>query len=488
MIISGMHRVWRCQTLNQLFINNEFIESKSTDTMDVINPATGEKIDTITFATEHEVNDAVAKSKHAQLEWEQTPEPARSDHVKLLIPLLEKNKDELATLYVKEQGKTLASAKGEIDKAIQFIDYMTSLSMNNKGEVLQNTRENETILLTKKPIGVTAGIVPWNAPIMVLMRKVIPAIITGCSVIIKPSEATSLITLKIAELIRESTIPAGLVQILPGTGETVGTQLAQHPDIQLISLTGSMRAGKSVYAESANTVKKVNLELGGNAPVLVTPNANLDKAVDYIVTARINNAGQVCTCPERIFVHEDVHEDFVNKLKASMEQLTVGDPFDEQTDYGAIINQQQLDSIDEKVQNAIKNGATLITGGHKIERSGFFYEPTILDNVNVEDDAFKNEIFGPVLPIVTYQDFDAVIAQANDTNAGLSSFIFSENLKEIMLATEKLKFGEVYANCEAEEVVNGFHAGWRESGIGGADGVHGLEEYYNTTVSYIRYD
>lgn len=271
----------------------------------------------------------------------------------MLIPLLEQNKDTLAELYVKEQGKTLASAKGEIDRAIQFIDYMTGLSMNNKGEVLQNSRENETILLTKKPIGVTAGIVPWNAPIMVLMRKVIPAVITGCSVVIKPSEATSLITLKIAELLRASTIPAGLVQILPGTGETLGTQLAQHPDIQLISLTGSMRAGKSVYAESASTVKKVNLELGGNAPVIVTPNSDLDKAVNYIVTARINNAGQVCTCPERIFVHQDVHDTFIDKLKAQMEQLTVGDPFDESTDYGAIINQQQLDSIDDKVQNAV---------------------------------------------------------------------------------------------------------------------------------------
>lgn len=311
------------------------------------------KIDTITFATEAEVNDAVEKSKQAQLEWEKTPEPTRADHVKLLIPLLEQNKDTLAELYVIEQGKTLASAKGEIDKAIQFIDYMTGLSMNNKGEVLQNSRENETILLTKKPIVVTAGIAPWNAPIMVLMRKVIPAIITGCSVVIKPSEATSLITLKIAELLRASTIPAGLVQILPGTGETVGTQLAQHPDIQLISLTGSMRAGKSVYAESASTVKKVNLELGGNAPVIVTPNSDLDKAVNYIVTARINNAGQVCTCPERIFVHQDVHDTFIDKLKAQMEQLTVGDPFDESTDYGAIINQQQLDSIDDKVQNAV---------------------------------------------------------------------------------------------------------------------------------------
>ena len=474
--------------MNKVFINNEFIESKSTDTAYVINPATEEVIDTISFATESEVNDAVEKSKHAQLEWEKVPEPTRADHVKLLIPLLEQNKDTLAELYVKEQGKTLASAKGEIDKAIQFIDYMTSLSMSNKGEVLQNSRENETILLTKKPVGVTAGIVPWNAPIMVLMRKVIPAIVTGCSVVIKPSEATSLITLKLAELIRQSTIPAGLVQILPGKGETVGTQLAQHPDIQLISLTGSMRAGKSVYAESASTVKKVNLELGGNAPALVTANANLDKAVDYIVTARVNNAGQVCTCPERIFVHEAIHDTFINKLKVKMEQLKVGDPFNKDTDYGAIINQQQLDSIDDKVQDAIKNGADLITGGHKVDGAGYFYEPTILDKVNPEDSAFKEEIFGPVIPIVTYNEFEDAIEQANDTNAGLSSFIFSEDLKEIMTATERLKFGEVYVNCEAEEVVNGFHAGWRESGLGGADGIHGLDEYYNTTVSYIRYD
>ncbi|WP_426428113.1 aldehyde dehydrogenase [Staphylococcus equorum] len=474
--------------MNKLFINNEFIESKSTDTADVINPATEEIIDTISFATESEVNDAVEKSKHAQLEWEKVPEPTRADHVKLLIPLLEQNKDTLAELYVKEQGKTLASAKGEIDKAIQFIDYMTSLSMSNKGEVLQNSRENETILLTKKPVGVTAGIVPWNAPIMVLMRKVIPAIVTGCSVVIKPSEATSLITLKLAELIRESTIPAGLVQILPGKGESVGTQLAQHPDVQLISLTGSMRAGKSVYAESASTVKKVNLELGGNAPALITSNANLDKAVDYIVTARVNNAGQVCTCPERIFVHEAIHDTFINKLKGKMEQLKVGDPFNKDTDYGAIINQQQLDSIDDKVQDAVKNGADLITGGHKVDGVGYFYEPTILDKVNPQDSAFKEEIFGPVIPIVTYNEFEDAVEQANDTNAGLSSFIFSEDLKEIMTATERLKFGEVYANCEAEEVVNGFHAGWRESGIGGADGIHGLDEYYNTTVSYIRYD
>lgn len=472
---------------NQLFINNEFIESNSNETMDVINPATGEKIDTITFATTEEVNEAIEKSKHAQLEWEKVPQSTRAEHVKLLIPLLEQNKEELAQLYVKEQGKTLAEAQGEIDKSVQFIDYMTSLSMSNKGEVLQNSVENETIQLTKKPIGVTAGIVPWNAPILVLLRKVIPAIVTGCSVVIKPSEETTLLTLRLAEIFKASTIPAGLIQIVPGTGETVGTQLAQHKDIKLISLTGSMRAGKAVFENAANTVKKVNLELGGNAPVLVTPNANIDKAVDYIVTARIKNAGQVCTCPERIFVHEDVHDEFVEKVKSKMESLTVGDPLDEKTDFGAIINETQLNSIDEKVQDAVNNGAKLVLGGHKLDHPGYFYAPTVLDNVKQTDSAFKEEIFGPVLAITTYNDFNQVIEDANDTNAGLSSYIFSNDLSEVMTATERLKFGEVYANCEAEEVVNGYHAGWRESGLGGADGIHGFEEYYNTTVSYIRY-
>lgn len=472
---------------NQLFINNEFVESTSEETLDVINPATGETIDTITFATEEEVNDAIEKSKRAQVEWEKIPAPTRAERVKSLIPLLKQHKEDIAHLYVKEQGKIIAQAKGEIDKSIEYIDYMASLSMSNKGEVLQNSIVNETIQLTKKPIGVTAGIVPWNAPILVLMRKVIPAIVTGCSVVIKPSEETTLLTLKIAELFRDSTIPAGLIQIVPGTGETVGTQLATHKDIQLVSLTGSMGAGKAVFKNAADSIKKLNLELGGNAPVLVTQHADLDKAVDYIVTARINNAGQVCTCPERIFVHEDVHDDFINKVKDKMDALQVGDPYDENTDYGAIMNQKQLDSIDDKVQEAIKNGADLVLGGHKLDREGFFYAPTILDHVKATDNAFKEEIFGPVLAITTYTNFDDVIDMANDTNAGLSSYIFSESLKEIMTATECLKFGEVYANCEAEEAINGYHAGWRESGLGGADGIHGFEEYYNTTVSYIRW-
>ena len=204
-----------------------------------------------------------------------------------------------------------------------------------------------------------------------------------------------------------------------------------------------MRAGKSVYEASASNVKKVNLELGGNAPAIVTADADLDKAVDYIVTARINNAGQVCTCPERIFVHEQVHDEFLSKLKAKMEQLTVGDPFDEQTDLGAIINQKQLDHIHNTVQQSIQEGAQLVLGGEILNRDGYYYAPTILDKVQPEHAAFTNEIFGPVLPIMTYDDFHEVINLANDTNAGLSSYIFSENLQEVMRASELLKFGSV---------------------------------------------
>ena len=475
---------------NQLFINNEFVESKSNETMDVINPATGETIDTITFATEEEVNDAIEKSKHAQLEWEKVPAPTRAEHVKLLIPLLEQHKDDIAHLYVKEQGKTIVQAKGEIDKSIEFIDYMASLSMSNKGEVLQNSIVNETIQLTKKPIGVTAGIVPWNAPILVLMRKVIPAIVTGCSVVIKPSEETSWISLWVANCVPTVSPVPGTIWIRPAGIVESRKSSAIFNVNNVVSSLGLITTEQPVTIAGITlriSTKKLNLELGGNAPVLVTQHADLDKAVDYIVTARINNAGQVCTCPERIFVHEDVHDDFINKVKDKMDALQVGDPYDENTDYGAIINQKQLDSIDDKVQEAVKNGADLVLGGYKLDREGFFYAPTILDHVKTTDSAFKEEIFGPVLAITTYTNFDDVIDMANDTNAGLSSYIFSENLKEIMTATERLKFGEVYANCEAEEAVNGYHAGWRESGLGGADGIHGFEEYYNTTVSYIRW-
>nr|WP_263314896.1 aldehyde dehydrogenase [Mammaliicoccus sp. Marseille-Q6498] len=474
--------------MNKLFINGQFVESNSTNQLEVINPVNEEVIDTVTLANEEDTEKAIKGAKEAQLKWEKINIIKRAQIVEDLAEQLEKNKDELAKIYVEEQGKPLFAAIGEIDKSIEYIHYMCSLARKNNGEVLQSEVENETIILTKKPVGTTAGIIPWNAPIFVLMRKLIPALVTGCSIVIKPSEETPFGAFKIAEYIQETKIPNGLVQIITGTGSEVGNLLSQSKDIDLVSITGSTGAGRSVMESAAQNVKGVNLELGGKAPAIVTKNADIEKAANYIVQARINNSGQVCTCPERIYVDKDVFDEFLSIVKDKMSKVKAGEPFDEETTMGSIINKKQLESIDNKVKSAVQEGATLELGGNIIDRKGYFYEPTILTNLSNDSEVMKEEIFGPVLPIVSYENFEEVLDEANNSDYGLSSYIFTENLKEAMLASERLKFGEVYVNCEAEEAIVGYHAGWRQSGLGGADGVNGFDEYLNTTVTYLRYE
>lgn len=474
--------------MNKLFINGQFVESKSTKQLEVINPVTEEVIDTITLANEEDTKSAINGAKEAQLKWEKVNIVKRAKIVQELVQQLEKNKSELAEIYVEEQGKPLYAAIGEIEKSIDYINYMCSLARKNNGEVLQSEVENERIILTKKPVGTTAGIIPWNAPIFVLMRKLIPALVTGCSIVIKPSEETPFGAFKIAEYIQNTEIPNGLVQIITGTGAEVGNLLSQSENIDLVSITGSTGAGKSVMKSAANNVKGVNLELGGKAPAIVTKNADIEKAANYIVQARINNSGQVCTCPERIYVDKTIFDEFLSVVKDKMNKIKVGNPYDEDTTMGAIINKKQLNAINKKVQDAIIEGATVELGGHIMDRKGFFYEPTILTNISKDSIVMKEEIFGPVLPVVSFDSFNLVLDEANNSNYGLASYIFTENLKEAMLASERLKFGEVYVNCEAEEAIVGYHAGWRQSGLGGADGINGFEEYLNTTVTYIRYE
>lgn len=473
--------------MNKIFLNNEFVESQSQELIDVRNPATGEVIGTIAAGNEADVLQAVASAKVAQKKWARVNRVKRAEIVKQLAPLITKHQEEIARLYQQEQGKVWQDALGEVEKAVQYIDYMTGLAQSNRGQVLQSQEDGEQIILVKKPVGVTAGIIPWNAPIFILMRKMIPALVTGCSIVVKPSEETPFATLRIAELIQETDIPAGLVQFVTGTGKVVGNLLAEHEDIALVSITGSTGAGKAVMQAAAKNVKKVNLELGGKAPAIVTAAADLTKAVDYLVAARIANSGQVCTCPERVYVQEGVATEFVAKLTQKMAALKVGDPSKEAVDLGPLINASQLKAVDEMVQAAVKQGAKVETGGQKIDRAGYYYQPTVLSKVEDDWPIMTDEIFGPVLPIVSYQTLEEVIDRANQSTMGLSSYIFTENLSEAMQASEQLEFGEVYVNCDAEEAITGYHAGWRQSGLGGADGINGFEEYLNTTVTYFRY-
>lgn len=474
--------------MSKQFIDGKFVESHSNETIEVLNPANNKLIGEVAKGNEQDVKDAVAGAVQAQKSWAAVNRVKRADIVLQLAAQLEQNKEEIARIYQQEQGKVYSAALGEVENSINYIKYMTGLAQSNKGEVLQNQVDHETIMLIKKPIGVTAGIIPWNAPIFILMRKMIPALVTGCSIIVKPSGETPLGTFKIAELLQKTDIPAGLVQIISGPGSSIGNLLAKNQQINLISITGSTGAGKSVMEAAAANVKKVNLELGGKAPAIVTNKADIDKAVKYIVMARIKNSGQVCTCPERIYVQSEVYDEFVKKVTDTMSKIVTGDPTSPNTDMGPIINKKQLDSIEKKVRDAVAAGAKVLTGGHIIESEGNFYEPTVIVNVDDDFQIMKDEIFGPVLPIAKFATIDEAIDRANDSPYGLSSYVYTDDLKESMEFTNRLNIGEVYVNCEAEETLTGYHAGWRQSGLGGADGQHGFEEYLNTTVSYLRYE
>jgi lactaldehyde dehydrogenase/glycolaldehyde dehydrogenase len=337
---------------------------------------------------------------------------------------------------------------------------------------------------------VAAGILPWNSPFLMIVRKLAPALITGNTIVVKPSSETPVSAFEFARLVATSTVPKGVVNVLSGSGSVVGEALAGHPKVGIVSFTGSVDGGMAVMRAAAAQVTKVSLELGGKAPAIVMPDADLDLAAKCLRDSRIRNAGQVCTCPERVYVHESVATAFVEKITAAMERVTYGDPLAEPgRDMGPLVSQKQRDHVDAAVRQAVKDGATVVLGGQRADRKvGYYYPPTVLTHCDHKSAIMQKEIFGPVLPITTFRDLDEAIDLANDCEYGLSSSIFTRSLDVAMRACRDLKFGETYVNRHHRETKQGFHAGWRKSGIGGADGKHGLEEYLQTHVVYLQYN
>ncbi|WP_407923585.1 aldehyde dehydrogenase [Alteribacter lacisalsi] len=471
------------------YINGEFVTSDAEETIDVINPATEEVIGTIVKGTDADAKRAIDAAFDAQLTFERTSPPERSGFLTVIADKLEEQSDEFARLLSEEQGKTIGLAKDEIEMTVGYFRYMAGWSRRVEGDVVPSDNPDENILVLKKPIGVVTGIVPWNFPMMVLARKVAPAFATGCTVVIKPSQQTPLTAIKFAELIHEHTdLPKGVFNLITGSGSSVGTELASNRKVAMVSLTGSFPAGSKVMEAAAENITKVNLELGGKAPAIVSGHADLDLAVEKVIESRVINSGQVCTNAERVYVHESIAEAFMDKVAAKMNDLRTGDPLDEDNDYGPLVSSEQLESVEKAVKTAVDNGAEILTGGKRAgDGKGFYYEPTVLTNVSQDMDILREEIFGPVLPIATYSNFDEAIKLANDSVYGLSSSIFSENYHEVMRAVNELKFGEVFVNRENFEAIQGYHAGWRQSGVGGADGKYGVEEYLQTTVAYLEY-
>ncbi|MBX9976590.1 aldehyde dehydrogenase [Cytobacillus firmus] len=473
----------------QMFIDGEFLDSSSKETMKVYNPATEEVISNVPKGTVEDARRAIDAAALAQKTWAKLPAIERAKYLKNLAKGIRDNTEHLARTISEEMGKTISLAEVEVNFTADYIEYTAEWARRYEGEIIQSDRQGENIFLFKQPIGVIAGILPWNFPFFLIARKAAPALLTGNTIVLKPSGESPNNAIEFAKIVEATGIPKGVINFVTGSGSVIGKELASNPKIGMVSLTGSYNAGAEVMREAAQNITKVSLELGGKAPAIVMDDADIELAVNSIIASRIINSGQVCNCAERVYVHNDIAEKFCERITEEMKKVKHGNPLTQTNiDMGPIINKNSLDNINSLVQDALAMGAKLLTGGKRVETIGYHYEPTVLINTNNNMRIMKEEIFGPVLPIATFKDLDEAIELANDCEYGLTSSIYTQNLDNAMRASNELNFGETYINRENFEAIQGFHAGWKKSGIGGADGKHGLEEYLQTHVVYLQYN
>jgi lactaldehyde dehydrogenase / glycolaldehyde dehydrogenase len=471
------------------YINGRFVESStSSDQIAVLNPATGEQIASVPEAPASLVDEAVAAARKAQPAWAALPAIERANHVRAVAAKVRDNADRLVETLMREQGKIRELATFEVTAMAQYLDYMAEWARRIEGEILTSDRPGETILLNRVPIGVVAGILPWNFPFFLIGRKLAPALVAGNTIVIKPSEETPLNAFIFAELAHQSGLPPGVFNLVSGRGRTTGAALSSNTGIDLVSFTGSVPTGSAIMQAAAKNLTRVNLELGGKAPAIVLRDADLDLAVEAITQSRVINTGQVCNCAERIFVERPIADEFVERFVRRMSTVRYGDPMaDQGLDMGPLVSATQRDKVEAIVERAKKDGATIALGGKLAKRDrGYHYEPTVLLNCRADMEIMQKEIFGPVAPVMVVDDEDEAIRHANDTEYGLTSSLFTRDLNKAMKVTRALQFGETYVNRENGEAFQGFHAGRKKSGIGGADGKHGLYEYMETQAVYLQ--
>ncbi|XSG81397.1 MAG: aldehyde dehydrogenase [Methyloligella sp. ZOD6] len=470
------------------FIDGRFAKA-GDETIEVFNPATQELLANVPDSSADVVDEAVQAARKAQPAWERLPAIERAGHLRAIAERLRAHVEELAQIITQEQGKILPLARVEVNFTADYLDYMAEWARRIEGEIIPSDRQGESIFLLRKAIGVVAGILPWNFPFFLIARKMAPALITGNTVVIKPSEETPLNAFAFAKLVAETELPAGVFNLVSGTGPKSGAALASHRDIGLVSFTGSVPTGSSIMEVASRNLSRVNLELGGKAPAIVLADADLDLAAKAIYDSRVINTGQVCNCAERVYVHHDVANAFIDRISELMRGTRYGDPMaDPDLQMGPLINEAGLTKVAEMVKTASQQGGEVVTGGAIANRErGYHYEPTVIADCKADMEIMRKEIFGPVLPIQTVDSVEEAIAFANDSEYGLTSSIYTNDLNTAMRAVRDLQFGETYINRENFEAMQGFHAGRRKSGIGGADGKHGLYEYTETQVVYLQH-
>jgi len=458
-------------------INGEWRMSSDNSTVKVLDPANHNVVAEVTRLTRTDIEQAISAAEQALISWRKKTAKERSTLLRRWFDLIIENTEDLATLMTAEQGKPLAEARGEISYAASFIDWFAEEAKRTYGDIIPSPQADKRLLVIKQPVGVCAAITPWNFPAAMITRKVGPALAAGCVIIVKPAEQTPLTALALGELALRAGIPAGVLQIVTGDAKTIGGVLTESAVVRKLSFTGSTAIGRLLMAQCADTVKRVSLELGGNAPFIVFDDADLEAAVEGAVQSKFRNAGQTCVCTNRFLVQSGIYPQFAQRLAERVKALQVGDGRESGVVVGPLIDGNAVAKVIDHIENAEAQGAQILTGGQRHALGGNFFEPTVLANVTPEMKIAREETFGPVAPLFSFDTEEQAIAMANDTEFGLAAYFYTDSSQRMWRVAEALEYGMVGHNTGLISNEVAPFGGIKQSGIGREGSRSGIEEY-----------
>lgn len=467
----------------QCYINGQWCDAESKETVAIVNPATGVVIASVPVMGQVETQVAIKAAEAALPAWRALTAKERGAKLRRWFELLNQNSDDLALLMTTEQGKPLAEAKGEVAYAASFIEWFAEEAKRIYGDTIPGHQGDKRLLVIKQPVGVTAAITPWNFPAAMITRKAAPALAAGCTMVVKPAPQTPFTALALAVLAERAGIPAGVFSVVTGDAIAIGNEMCSNPIVRKLSFTGSTHVGITLMKQCAPTLKKLSLELGGNAPFIVFNDANIDAAVEGAMIAKYRNAGQTCVCANRIYVQDGVYDEFALKLCTAVSKLKLGEGINEGVTTGPLINAAAVEKVQSHLIDAIAKGASVIAGGNVHQLGGNFFEPTVLTNVDNSMLVAREETFGPLAPLFKFSEIDDVIKQANDTEFGLAAYFYGRDISLVWKVAEALEYGMVGVNTGLISTEVAPFGGMKSSGLGREGSKFGIEEYLE--IKYI---
>ncbi|MGX5700365.1 NAD-dependent succinate-semialdehyde dehydrogenase [Acinetobacter kookii] len=461
----------------QVFIDGLWMDAADGKSFAVTNPATGETIAHVPSVPTAQVERAVQAAEAALNAWKNMTAKERSVLLRKWFDLMVANQEDLAVILSTEQGKPLTESRGEILYGASFIEWFAEEAKRTYGDVIPHDKQGRRLVVIKQPVGVVAAITPWNFPNAMIARKVGPALAAGCTVVIKPASETPLSALALMVLAEQAGIPKGVLNVVTGSSREIGEVLTTHPVVKKVSFTGSTQVGKLLMKQCSSTMKKISMELGGNAPFIVFEDADLDRAVKGAMASKFRNSGQTCVCSNRILVHANIYERFLEKLTAAVRKLKVASAFEEGAEQGPLINEKAVEKIEEHIADAVGKGAKVLVGGKRHELGQTFFEPTVLSHVTSDMLVARNETFAPLAPVFQFSTDEEAIQMANDTEFGLASYIYTESLSRAWKVGEALEYGMVGINEGLISTEVAPFGGVKESGTGREGSKYGIEDY-----------